>query len=191
VASLARTWWIWVSAAAVVCAGVIAVVLWWPTRHDPPPRARQYLDFDACLLTGDGGVVGGAASTVWAGMQDASAATGVRVSFLPVPGEQTAATATPYLGSLIARRCGVILAVGEGPVAAVGTEAAKYRASRFVAVGGAARCRPMWPQSPVLTSGRRCGKRSWPRYRASELRGWPGSESSVVLRPAVPHTDVA
>ncbi|MGH3190248.1 MAG: hypothetical protein ACRDPY_35980 [Streptosporangiaceae bacterium] len=52
-------------------AGVLLV-----SHHGAPaPSARQYLGFDACLLTGSRGLTGPQAAQAWAGMQDASLAT--------------------------------------------------------------------------------------------------------------------
>jgi hypothetical protein len=71
-------------------------------------------------------------------MQDASLATHARVQYMAVVGESTVGNALPYLNSLLQRRCSVVVAVGGAPAAAVGVDAARYPAVRFVAVGGAA-----------------------------------------------------
>jgi len=135
-ASITRRRWAWPAIAGG--ALLVALVIWavWPSSPPPPPasRARQYVDFDACLLTDSSGIGGPAAAPAWAGLQDASAATSVRVSFLPVVGPQTEANAVPYLGSLIARHCNVIVAVGPAPVAAVTAEAARYPTVPMVVV---------------------------------------------------------
>ncbi|WP_435189077.1 BMP family ABC transporter substrate-binding protein [Streptomyces sp. bgisy126] len=109
---------------------------------DGPPdaRARQYRDFDACLLTGEKGVVaGGPAAPVWEGMQAASEDEGrhIRVTFVPVMGEQSEANARPFLNGLVQRSCEVVVASG-APQAAVAEEAAaKNPKVRFVTVGRA------------------------------------------------------
>ncbi len=69
-------------------------------------------------------------------MQDASSATRAKVEYLSAMGPQTPAAALPFLASLLQRQCSVIVAVGPAPVAAVGQEAARYQAVRFVTVGG-------------------------------------------------------
>jgi len=127
---------LWAAAVTVVAAGSVAAWIWWPKPQPTPPRARQYVDFDACLLTSSKGVAGDQAAQVWAGLQDASAATAVRVSFLPVVGQQTQANASPYLAGLVARKCRLILAVDAAPVAAVGADAARYPSVHFIVVGG-------------------------------------------------------
>src|SRR6266540_1993395 len=109
---------------AGVVAGVLvaAVLVWalWPAGSGPAPRARQYLDFTACLLTGEHGVADADAAPVWAGMQDASLQTRAEVQYLVVVGEQTVANAGPFLASLAQSRCDLVIAV------------------RFVVLGGGA-----------------------------------------------------
>jgi basic membrane lipoprotein Med (substrate-binding protein (PBP1-ABC) superfamily) len=128
----------WRVVVAVSAAAVFAGLVWtvWPSRPAvPEPRARQYLDYRACLLTDGQGVIGGAAA-VWGGLQDASAATRAKVQYLAVAGAQTAANALPYLASLAQSGCDLVLAVGLAPVAAVDEGAARFPGTRFVAVGG-------------------------------------------------------
>jgi hypothetical protein len=126
---------IWVGAAVVALGVVVAVLIQWIGPDSPPPRARPYLEFTACLLT-DGQGLAGPAAPVWAGMQDASLATHAKVQYLAVSGEATVGNALPYLTSLIQRRCAVVLAVGPAQVAAVGADASRYPRVRFVVVGG-------------------------------------------------------
>jgi basic membrane lipoprotein Med (substrate-binding protein (PBP1-ABC) superfamily) len=122
----------------VVLAVVAGLGVWvlWPTA--PAPRARQYLTSTACLLTDEQGLADQRAVPVWAGMQDASLASRVKVQFLPATGAVTAADMSPYLASLVQRHCDLIVAVGGLPVAAVTADAARYPNARFVAVGGGA-----------------------------------------------------
>jgi hypothetical protein len=134
VAGLLRKPSMWATGAALVAVG-LALWEWWPTQTAPAPRARQYRDVDACLLTDDGGVAGAVSKRVWAGMQDASSRTSARVSYLAVAGAQTRENASPYLASLVVRRCSVVVAVGDAPVAAVGADASRYSTVRFIAVG--------------------------------------------------------
>lgn len=103
----------------------------------PDPRARQYVDFDACLLTGEAGIAAGSdAAPVWTGMQDASAETRARVNYVPVMGEQSAENALPHLNSLLQRQCDVVLAVGKAQVGVAEAEAGRHPKVRFVVVDG-------------------------------------------------------
>jgi basic membrane lipoprotein Med (substrate-binding protein (PBP1-ABC) superfamily) len=136
--------------AAVVAASCVAIWIWWPKPHSTPPRARHYADFDACLLTSGEGVTGNQAAKVWAGLQDASKATSIRVSYLPVIGQQTQANASPYLAGLVARKCRLILAVDAAPVAAIDADAARYPAVHFIVVGGSSTAPNV---RPLSTSG--------------------------------------
>jgi basic membrane lipoprotein Med (substrate-binding protein (PBP1-ABC) superfamily) len=112
-----RLRWVLLCAAGVLAAG------------------GQYLDVNACLLTDDQGVAGSAATPVWAGMQDASVASRVRVQFLPVSGAQTTDNALTFLASLAQSRCGLVFAAGDLPVAAVIQGAQRFPGVRFVVVG--------------------------------------------------------
>ena len=129
---MVRRWW------PVLVAGVVAVVavaawLVWPSA--PPSRARVYLSFTACLLTGAEGVAG-AGAPAWAGLQDASLATRAKVQFVAVVGEATVANASPYLASLVQRQCRVVVAVGAAQVGAVAAAAPQWPRVRFVVVVG-------------------------------------------------------
>ena len=120
-------------------AVLLAVLVWalWPSPQ-VEPRARQYRDVTACLLTGEAGVTGAQAAPVWAGMQAASARTHGQVRFLAVTGAQTVDNAKTFAGSLLLGRCAVIVAepgIADGAVRAV---AGQHPQQRFVVVGGAA-----------------------------------------------------
>jgi basic membrane lipoprotein Med (substrate-binding protein (PBP1-ABC) superfamily) len=120
---------------AVVATGLVVLLLAWPSgRQLPPPRARVYTEFSACLLTDDGGVSGAAAAPVWAGMQAASLKTSGKVSFLAVSGPDTTANAVFYVNTLVQRRCDLVLAVGSTEVAAVRTQASVFPKVHFVVV---------------------------------------------------------
>lgn len=121
---------------AVVTAGLIALAV---MPSGPAPRARVYLSFTACLLTGPQGVEDPVAAPAWAGLQDASGATKVQVEYLAVPA--SAHDAAPYLASLVMEHCGLVVAAGAGPVAAVEANADRYKSVRFVTVGGRATSR--------------------------------------------------
>lgn len=120
-----------VAAVGVVVAGVVAL---WPDP-EPAPRARQYRDYDVCLLTGERGLADAQAAAVWAGAQRVSEQRKVRVMYLAVTGEQTPQRAGEVLASLVARDCEVIVAVGAAPVAAVAADEGRYPDATIVAVG--------------------------------------------------------
>jgi basic membrane lipoprotein Med (substrate-binding protein (PBP1-ABC) superfamily) len=141
----AAAWWaglsrrarmITLAGAAVVVAGCVAVGV--VVSLPPAPRARQYLAFTACLLTDARGLNGQPAATAWAGMEDASLATHAKAEYLPVMSGPTAADAAPFLASLTARQCKVVIAAGPAPSAAVAARARQYPAIRFAVVGGKA-----------------------------------------------------
>jgi hypothetical protein len=127
-----RRWWLIGASSPVLVAGLVWLL--WPAA-EPAPRARQYLDFTACLLTDEHGVTGADAAPVWAGMQDASLATHAKVQFLTVEGPQTAANALPFLASLAQGRCDMVFAAGTIPVAAVDEGASRFPKVRFYVVG--------------------------------------------------------
>lgn len=119
---------------AVVVAGLIALTVLLPSA--PAPQARVYLSFTACLLAGERGNADPAAAPAWAGLRDASAATRMQVESLAVPAFAT--DASPCLASLVVQRCGLVVAAGPGPVAAVDANARRFKTVRFVTVGGQA-----------------------------------------------------
>lgn len=126
--------------AGVLVLGLVAVALFVGGGQGgpPDPRARQYEDVDACLLTGEKGVTEGTpAAAVWHKMQKASLETRVRVNYVPVMGEQTTANAVPFFNSLMQRDCAVVFAVGGPQVQATEAGAKKYPDVRFVVVDGA------------------------------------------------------
>jgi basic membrane lipoprotein Med (substrate-binding protein (PBP1-ABC) superfamily) len=127
-------WRLWLSAGAfaVVVAGLLTWAFW-PAEEQP--RARQYLDFTACLLTDDHGIGGSAAAPVWAGMQKASLATRAKVQYVEVTGPQTPENALPFLNSLAQSRCTLVFAAGTAPVAAVRDGAARFPETKFYVVG--------------------------------------------------------
>lgn len=130
--------------AATLLVAALVVWLMLPSSSGIPgaSRVRQYLDVKACLLTGSDGIAAGQAAAVWAGLQDASLSTKTMVSYQPVIGPPTAAAARPYLASLAERQCHVIVAVDQGPVAAVAADAGRFASIRFVVVAAPAWDRP-------------------------------------------------
>jgi hypothetical protein len=115
-----------------------AVVTWllWPNPRTAPPRARQYLDFTACLLTGPQGVQDPQATPVWAGMQQASLATHAKIQYIAVTGAQTSQNATAYLASLAQSHCRIVFTSGEAPAAAATQQAGAYPSVTFYVLGG-------------------------------------------------------
>jgi hypothetical protein len=123
-----------------VVAGVGLAYALWPSSPPakvgvPPARTRTYSTFEACLLTGSRGLNEPGAGDVWAGMQDVSDATSIRVSFLSASGPQTAAGVLPYANALVQRECRVILAVGAAEVDAAMATALKAGGVSYVLVG--------------------------------------------------------
>ncbi|MGN9801925.1 hypothetical protein [Micromonospora sp. L32] len=121
-------------AVLVVVAGVLAWALW--PAAAPPPRQREYRAETACLLTGEKGVAAPEAVPVWAGMQEASLATHVKIQYLEVSGPQTPENAETYLASLVQSRCDLILTVGAAPVGALRAGGARFPTVRFVGING-------------------------------------------------------
>jgi hypothetical protein len=128
-------WWLVGSLAAA--ALVIAAFVFWPkpTRPAEPPRARAYLQYTACLLTGERGVSDPVAGPVWAGLQDASLATHAKVQYLAIVGPQTVDNGLTFLNNLAQTNCDLIFAAGDTPLATVEKGAAKFPHTRFLPVG--------------------------------------------------------
>jgi hypothetical protein len=99
-----------IAAMAAVAVFITAWVLWLRPGTAATPRARQYLDVSACLLTGSSGVAPGTpGAQAWHAMQSASLASHVMVSYLPDAGP---ANVPALLNTLVERRCGVIVVTG-------------------------------------------------------------------------------
>lgn len=127
----------WYAGVAVLFAAVVGIaVALWATR-DSEPRARQYLDFTACLLTDERGIAGPEAAAVWAGMQETSLATRAKVRYRAVAGEQSTENAVTFLASLAQSECSLVFAVGDLPQAAVDAGAARFPRVHFAVVGQA------------------------------------------------------
>jgi hypothetical protein len=114
----------------------------WPSSgsvYDPPARARQYIAFSACLLTGPAGLADSSAQAVWAGMQTASLSTHAKVTYLAAVGSgETVGSVTPFANSLVQQHCGLVLAVGSVEVQTAQSVAAANAGVDFVLVGGGA-----------------------------------------------------
>jgi hypothetical protein len=138
---LRRFWWV----AALVAVVGVGLGLWLSLSGNsssgqtlPPPRARVYTPFNACLLTDSAGIAGSQAAPVWAGMQDASLKTSRKVSYLAVSGPDTEANAEAFVNTLVQRKCDLVFAVGDSEVAAAEARAKHFPAQRFVVVGSGA-----------------------------------------------------
>jgi alcohol dehydrogenase class IV len=134
----ARRLW-WVAAAVCVGAGVILAVVLWPSssggRNLPPTRARVYAAWRACLVTGTAGLSDPQAGSVWAGMEQASAKTSAKVSYLAVAGEDSAGNAQTYLATAAGEQCDLVIAVGGPQVQGVASVAVRFPRTRFAVVG--------------------------------------------------------
>jgi basic membrane lipoprotein Med (substrate-binding protein (PBP1-ABC) superfamily) len=118
-------------------AGLTAGLLAASGGGGPAPRARSYLAFTACLLTNPQGLASPQAAAAWAGLENASATTRAKVQYLAVPpGTTTAASARPYLASLLLRKCSVVVATGPAQVAAVDADARQFGSVKFAVAGG-------------------------------------------------------
>jgi hypothetical protein len=117
-----------VAAGVAVAAFVIAWALW---PSPAPPRARQYLDVSACLLTGASGITpGSTGAQAWHAMESASLTSHVMVSYLPATGP---ADVPVMLNTLVERRCGVIVVTDATRVQVAGAAKANP-GRRFVLV---------------------------------------------------------
>jgi hypothetical protein len=132
--------WLSLGGVLVVIAGAVALGVWALGSGTAAPsaaavRARVYGSSQACLLTGARGIAGAPAAQAWAGMEDASLKTRAKVSYLAVSGPATEANAVSFLGSLLVRKCDVIIASGAPEQAAVLADAARFPGVRFIVAG--------------------------------------------------------
>jgi hypothetical protein len=128
---------VWAAAtAAAVLVGLGSAWLLWPSAPGEQPRERRYRATTACLLTDDKGLAGEEAKAAWAGMQEASTATLIKVQHLSITGPQTAANGLSYFNALGAQKCAVVVAVGRAAVAAMAEGRAQFPDMRCVTVGG-------------------------------------------------------
>ena len=111
-------------------------LLWPDDAPPPPPRERQYKATTACLLTDDQGLNGETAKAAWAGMQEASIETLVKVQHLAITGPQTPANGVTYYNTLGVQKCTVIIAAGPTPVAAMIDGLQSFPNTKHFAIGG-------------------------------------------------------
>jgi hypothetical protein len=123
-------------ALAVLIAGLATWLLWPDGPDGRAPRERQYRSTTACLLTDDKGLAADPAKAAWAGMQEASVATLIKVQYLAITGPQTAANGLSYFNTLGVQRCTVIIAAGDVPVAAMSLGYQRFPNVQHVAIGG-------------------------------------------------------
>jgi hypothetical protein len=134
-------------ALAVVIAIAAAGWMMWP-RHSAAPRARQYLNVSACLLTDQAGVNPGTpGASVWAAMESASLATHVMVSYLPDTGPTDI---TPMLNTLVQRKCAVIITAGAEASQVIGTARANPH-QHFLLVAAGPGAAPAAPNTIIVT----------------------------------------
>jgi hypothetical protein len=124
---------------ATAAAFITAWALWPGSGSVAAPRARQYLNASACLLTGSGGITPGTTGAqAWHAMESASLASHVMVSYLPSTGP---ADVPAMLNTLVERRCGVIVVTGGSRIQV--TSAAKANPGRqFILVTDSATAGP-------------------------------------------------
>ncbi|EWM19224.1 BMP family ABC transporter substrate-binding protein [Kutzneria sp. 744] len=132
-----RNRWLLIAAVVVATAGV-GVALWlsFSDRELPPSRAVVYQDFQACLLTGPSGLASPAAQPVWAGLQDVSTQTRIKVSYLAMAEPNTAASDSPYVATLLQRRCNVVVTIDQAAATAANQVASQHPNVRFLVPEG-------------------------------------------------------
>jgi basic membrane lipoprotein Med (substrate-binding protein (PBP1-ABC) superfamily) len=116
-----------------VLAGAVVWMLW---PSEPEPRARQFLELTACVVTDERGVSGPEAAEVWAGLGEASKATRVQTEYMAVQGEPTLENARAYVNGMAVGHCDLLFAVGEVQVNAVEDTAEHFPKVRFYTLGG-------------------------------------------------------
>lgn len=132
-------WWLaglgFVSAVLVVGAWLL-----WPDAEQSPdaPRAREYREYTACLLTDEHGIAADPARVMWAGMQSASVQTRVKVQYLAIVGDQSPDNGVPFLRSLAQGHCGLIFGAGALASTAIHRVAGSYPQVSFFVTDGAA-----------------------------------------------------
>lgn len=137
---LGSRWW-WVAAGAVIAVAFAGWLLW--PSPVVMPREREYRSDLACLLTDNRGLGSAEAAGAWAGLRDASEATLVRSQMVAVDGEQSEPNAMSSLASLVQRQCGLIIATGDAPIAAVLSGSQRFRGPVYAVVAKAAVANPV------------------------------------------------
>jgi basic membrane lipoprotein Med (substrate-binding protein (PBP1-ABC) superfamily) len=138
--STARRHWRLITAILILVGAAITVITIAvhsdkPDRQLPPTRAREYTNFQACLLTGEQGPTDPLVQPIWAGLQEASQQTHAKVSYLAVAGPNTVGNTLPYLTTLIQRQCNLILAAGTTQTDAIKQIAQQHPQTQFAITG--------------------------------------------------------
>jgi hypothetical protein len=128
-----------------------AVLTWafWPDQSAPePPRARPYLEYTACLLTGEQGITDPDAAPVWAGLQDGSTATQAKIQYLAVVGPQNIENAQTFLNGLAQANCSLIFGAGQLATATIDSAASEHPDTRFLPVSASSSHPNVTPIAP-------------------------------------------
>jgi hypothetical protein len=142
-----------VAAGVAVAAFVIAWALW---PSPAPPRARQYLDVSACLLTGASGITpGSTGAQAWHAMESASLTSHVMVSYLPATGP---ADVPVMLNTLVERRCGVIVVTDATRVQVAGAAKANPGRPFVLVTSTAAGSAPVPSNTAVVPAANASGR---------------------------------
>jgi hypothetical protein len=128
--------WRWLAGGAAFLVAAVVIVLAWPKTEADPPRARQYIEFTACLLTGEAGITDATAIPAWDGLQEASLATHAKVQYLAITGPQTIDNGTPFVNTLAQTGCNLIFAAGQVAVASIDNGAHNFPQQDFYPIGG-------------------------------------------------------
>jgi basic membrane lipoprotein Med (substrate-binding protein (PBP1-ABC) superfamily) len=124
--------WITVLTCAVVVTGL---AIWIATRGDGTAHIKANnisRNFRACLLTD--GRDAQSSGDLWAGMQEAARTTPVNAQRIVAPATTTASL-VPYVNSMVARKCGLIIAAGPDLHDAVATAAQHNPHQEFLYTG--------------------------------------------------------
>ena len=131
-----------IGASAAAVAGLIVWVLFPQEDQGREPREREYLQTTAGLLTDEQELRGEVARSAWAGMQEASLATRIKVQYLAITGPQEAANGLSFYNTLGLRQCTVIIAAGPVPAAAMALGSDQFGGIENVAIGDAPAAMP-------------------------------------------------
>lgn len=136
-----RLWWVFVAVSGAVV--IIIAVMLWPdgnghSRSLPPTRARAYASWRACMVTGPAGLADPQAGAVWKGMEQASAKTSAKISYLAATGNGSAAQASTFVATAAGEQCDLVIAVGAPQVQGLMLVAQQFPRTRFAVVGAGA-----------------------------------------------------
>ncbi|MGW8329915.1 hypothetical protein ACWGLE_18680 [Streptomyces sp. NPDC055897] len=132
--SIVRKPHLWVPLIFGLCL-VVAVVAWFISSAPDRPKVTANnisRNYRACLLADQANSQ--AASPIWSAMQDAAQTTAVNAQRITAP-DGKAEVLLPYANSLIQRKCGVIIAVGDDLHDTINVTAQKNPHQEFVYIG--------------------------------------------------------